>query len=173
MRQVFYSPFSKFLFKHVARLERSLSVKAIGRLLLVSITRIHYLCSGIMEDKCLWNGKGEGCLKWKGMIVRGLLLHFAFIFQVLFPSCKAVCSNHNDCQYFSWQTWSVCYGGNPCSDSVKMRKRLFCCPNVVLKQTIERCLKHCNVTDPSEEFISIGPYCQNTSLSLQHICKGK
>ncbi|XP_078338823.1 uncharacterized protein LOC111134166 isoform X3 [Crassostrea virginica] len=105
------------------------------------------------------------------MIVRGLLLHFAFIFQVLFPSCKAVCSNHNDCQYFSWQTWSVCYGGNPCSDSVKMRKRLFCCPNVVLKQTIERCLKHCNVTDPSEELISIGPYCQNTSLSLQHICK--
>ena len=63
MRQVFYSPFSKFLFKHVARLERSLSVKAIGRLLLVSITRIYYLCSwkinvfGMAKEKGVSNEK--------------------------------------------------------------------------------------------------------------------
>ena len=93
-----------------------------------------------------------------------LLLYIEFCFCLVKPLVQII---------MIVNTWTVCSGGNPCSGSVKMRKQLFCCPNVVLKQTIERCLKQCNVTDPSEGFIIIGPYCQNTSLSLQHMCKGK
>ena len=98
-----------------------------------------------------------------------LLLYFKFCFRLVKPFVQIIMIVN----IFHGKHGAFAMVGTLAQIQLKLRKRLFCCPNVVLKQTIERCLKHCNVTDPSEEFISIGPYCQNTSLSLQHICKGK
>lgn len=107
------------------------------------------------------------------MILPNCLFTLLYVFHFYIPRLTAVCVNNNDCHYFSWQSWTVCSGGNSCSRFISKRIRLFCCPNSVTNQTIDNCLNHCNVSDPWEDYKVKNSSCQTHSLKLQQgLCKG-
>lgn len=107
------------------------------------------------------------------MILLKNLFTLLYVFHCFIPRLTAICANGTDCQYFSWQSWTVCSGGNSCSRFISKRIRLFCCPNLVTNLTIEHCLNHCNVSDPWENYKSNNSSCQTNSLKLQRgLCQG-
>lgn len=109
----------------------------------------------------------------KNMILTKLFFTLLYVFHFYIPRLTAICVNNNDCNYFSWQPWTVCSGGNSCSRFISKRIRLFCCPNFVTNQTIDNCLNHCNVSDPWEDYKVNNSSCQTHSLKLQQgLCKG-
>lgn len=67
-----------------------------------------------------------------------VLLSFMYITHV-----HANCNDVKECDRTRWIPWSNC--GVTCGGH--FRRRDICCPGNVTPQTLENCLKHCNLTE--------------------------
>lgn len=73
-------------------------------------------------------------------------LFMKLFFISIIASIKCSCEEHEDCIFHPWYAWGTCSG--TCGTQTQSRFREFCCPDdVVMPQTMDSCLKFCNMTN--------------------------